>query len=126
MVLERQILYDDLAVFVGNNPPGRRKVRGADADMGVGEAFHVGQFAVGRRIVIDRVLGGEILLVLCDGALLDVDREGERVHTGMGHLAVDLCDTVVLDPIEGIGAMDIQFCAERMTVFLHRQRILSV
>ena len=44
----------------------------------------------------------------------------------MGHLAVDLCDPVVLDPVKGIGPMDIQFGAERMTVFLHRQGILSV
>ena len=40
--------------------------------MGVGEAFYVGQFAIGRRIVIDRVLGREILLVLCDRAFLDL------------------------------------------------------
>ncbi len=94
--------------------------------MGVGEALHVGQFAVGRRIVIDRVLGREIFLILCDRALFDVDRKGERIHAGMGHLPVDLRDPVVLDSVEGMRAMDIQFGAERMTVFFHRQGILSV
>ena len=94
--------------------------------MGVGEAFHIGQFAVGRRIVIDRVFGCQILLVLCDRALLDIDRKGKWVHAGMGHLPVDLRDAVVLDPVEGVRAMDVQLSAERVTVFLHCERIFPV
>ena len=94
--------------------------------MGVGEAFHIGQFAVGRRIVIDRVFGRQILLVLCDRALLNVDRKGEGVHASMGHLPVDLRDAVVLDPVEGVRAMDVQLSAERVTVFLHCERIFPL
>ena len=126
MVREGQVFHRDGAVLVRNDPASRRQIGCAEARVGVGEAFHVVQFAVGGRVVVDGVSGRQILLILRDGAVFDVDRKGKRGHARMSHCPIDLGDAVVFEPIKRVRAVDDEFGAQGVPVVLHRQGVFSV
>lgn len=119
MVLESQVFDHDLVIRIRDDPSGSRKIAGTDSDVSIRETLDIGEFSIGGGIVVDGVFGREIFLVLRDGAFFHVDRKRKRIHAWMSHFSVDLGDAVILDPVEGVGAMDVQLCPERVAIFFH-------
>src|SRR5947199_6525403 len=64
--------------------------------MRVRKALYIGQLAVLRIEIEDRISGGQVLTVLSEGAVLDINDE---LHGS--HRPVDLCNAIVFDPVMG-------------------------